>query len=334
VSGFPGGTERPLVVARKVAAADGVTVLDLRDVAGAPLPGWQPGAHIDLLLGPGVARQYSLCGAPADAATWRIAVLREAAGRGGSQYVHDVLEEGSAVRARGPRNHFALEPAGRYLFIAGGIGITPILPMLAAADAAGTGWALTYGGRTRSSMAFGDELRSRYGDRVVLQPQDEMGLPDLDELLGEPSPGTLVYCCGPAPLLAAVESRCARWPEGALHVERFAPRPLATRDEVAGAGPAAAGAGRAAGAFEVELAQSGMLICVDAETSILRAVEAAGVQVLSSCTEGICGTCETAVLGGVPDHQDSLLTPAERAAGDTMMICVSRSVTPRLVLDL
>jgi ferredoxin-NADP reductase len=328
VSGFPGETERPLVVARKATAADGVTVLDLRDVAGAPLPGWQPGAHIDLLLGPGLVRQYSLCGAPADAETWRIAVLREAAGRGGSQQVHDVLAEGSAVRACGPRNHFVLEPAGRYLFIAGGIGITPILPMLAAADAAGAGWTLTYGGRTRSSMVFGDELQSRYGDRVVLQPQDEMGLLDLDELLGEPSPDTLVYCCGPELLLAAVESRCARWPEGALHVERFAPR-SGTRDEVTAAGPSAA-----AGAFEVELAQSGMLICVNAETSILRAVEAAGVQVLSSCTEGICGTCETAVLGGVPDHRDSLLTPAERAAGDTMMICVSRSVTPRLVLDL
>jgi ferredoxin-NADP reductase len=320
-----GEAERELVVAHKATAADGVIVLDLREPAGAPLPGWQAGAHIDLLLRPGLVRQYSLCGDPAEAWTWRIAVLRDTSGRGGSRYVHDSLPEGCAVRARGPRNHFALEPAGRYLFIAGGIGITPILPMLAAAEAAGTPWTLTYGGRTRASMAFRDELRSRYGDRVVLQPQDELGLLDLDELLGEPSAGTLVYCCGPEPLLAAVESRCARWPEGALHVERFAPRPA----ELEPAGPAAA-----AEAFEVELARSGMLIRVSAETSILRAVEAAGVQVLSSCTEGICGTCETAVLGGVPDHRDSLLTPAERAAGDTMMICVSRSATPRLVLDL
>jgi ferredoxin len=174
-------------------------------------------------------------------------------------------------------------------------------------------------------MAFRDELRSQYGDRVRLQPQDEAGLLDLGALLGAPAAGTLVYCCGPEPLLAAVESRCASWPPGALHVERFAAR-LAE----ATAGPAAAGAG----AFEVELAQSGRLIRVSAGTSILRAVEAAGVQVLSSCTEGICGTCETAVLDGVPDHRDSLLTPAERAAGDTMMICVSRSATPRLVLDL
>jgi len=151
---------------------------------------------------------------------------------------------------------------------------------------------------------------------------------DLDGLLSEPSADTLVYCCGPEPLLAAVESRCARWPEGALHVERFAPRPAELKREPAGRRPAGAET------FEVELARSGRLIRVSAETSILRAAEAAGVQVLSSCTEGICGTCETAVLGGVPDHRDSLLTPAERAAGDTMMICVSRSATPRLVLDL
>jgi ferredoxin-NADP reductase len=319
--------ERELIVAHRATAADGVIVLDLREPAGAPLPGWQAGAHIDLLLGPGLVRQYSLCGDPADTRTWRVAVLHETPGRGGSRYVHDSLPEGCAVRARGPRNHFALEPAGRYLFIAGGIGITPILPMLAAAEAAGTPWTLIYGGRTRASMAFRDELRSRYGDRVVFQPQDELGLLDLDELLGQPSADTLVYCCGPEPLLAAVESRCARWPDGALHVERFARRPAELEREPAGLAAAAE-------AFEVELAQSGMLIRVSAETSILRAVEAAGVQVLSSCTEGICGTCETAVLGGVPDHRDSLLTPAERAAGDTMMICVSRSATPRLVLDL
>jgi ferredoxin-NADP reductase len=327
VNSSRGEAERELVVAHKATAADGVIVLDLREPAGAPLPGWQAGAHIDLLLGPGLVRQYSLCGDPADAWTWRIAVLRDTSGRGGSRYVHDSLPEGCAVRARGPRNHFALEPAGRYLFIAGGIGITPILPMIAAAEAAGTPWTLAYGGRTRASMAFRGELRSRYGDRVVLQPQDERGLLDLDELLGEPSAGTLVYCCGPEPLLAAVESRCARWPEGALHVERFARRPAELEREPAG--PAAV-----AEAFEVELARSGMLIRVSGDMSILRAVEAAGVQVLSSCTEGICGTCETAVLGGVPDHRDSLLTPAERAAGDTMMICVSRSATRRLVLDL
>ena len=309
---------RDLAVARKTGAADGVAVLDLRDAAGAQLPAWQPGAHIDLLLEPDLTRQYSLCGDPADRGTWRIAVLREPDSRGGSQHVHDKLAAGSVVRVRGPRNHFTLEPAPRYLFIAGGIGITPIVPMLSAADAAGTPWALAYGGQTRTSMAFAAELLSRYADRVHLRPQDEAGLLDLDTLLGQPREDTLVYCCGPEGLLAAVEARCAAWPPGALHVERFAPGP-GTGDRTA---------------FEVELARSGLTLTVPPDGSILECVEAAGIPVLSSCTEGTCGTCETTVLAGVPDHRDSVLTEAERNAADVMMICVSRSATPRLTLDL
>ena len=308
-----------LTVARRARAADGVITLDLRDPAGAALPPWAPGAHIDLELGPGLVRQYSLCGDPADRGTWRIAVLREAAGRGGSAHVHEALHEGAAVAARGPRNHFPLLPADRYLFIAGGIGITPILPMLAAAGQQGRDWALAYGGRSRASMAFGAELSQRYGTRVRLCPQDETGLLDLAAILGQPRPGTLVYCCGPAPLLDAVAEHCARWPDGVLHVERFTPL-------AAPAGPERA--------FEVELARSGLTLAVPPGASILSVAEAAGVPVLSSCTEGTCGTCETAVLAGTPDHRDTVLTTAERAAGDTMMICVSRSVTPALILDL
>jgi len=317
-------SELVLSVADRCHPADGVCLLDLRDPAGRPLPAWAPGAHLDLVLAPGLVRQYSLCGDPADRATWRVAVLREPGGRGGSRYVHDRLAAGAAVRVRGPRNHFALEPARRYRFIAGGIGITPLRPMIAAADAAGADWTLAYGGRTRSSMAFGAELTARYGDRVRVRPQDETGLLDLGTLLGEPQPGTLVYCCGPEALLVAVEARCARWPAGALHVERFAPR---------------SAVGQAPGEatelpFEVELAQAGLTLTVPPGQSVLRAIEAAGVSVLSSCTEGTCGTCETAVLSGTPQHRDSVLTPAEQAAGDTMMICVSRSATRRLVLDL
>jgi ferredoxin-NADP reductase len=318
--------ELDLSVTRRAAPADGVVVLDLRHPAGASLPPWAPGAHIDLDLGPGLTRQYSLCGDTADRSSWRIAVLLEPTGRGGSQRVHDKLTEGSLVRVRGPRNHFVLEAADRYLFIAGGIGITPILPMMAAAEATRVPWTLVYGGRSRPSMAFGHEILCRYGEGVTLWPQDEKGLLDLDMLLGEPQPRTLVYCCGPEPLLAAAEARCAAWPEGALHVERFAPRPVGEQR-----GRAAEAAEQA---FEVELAQTGLTLRVPPGESILQVIEAAGVQVLSSCTEGTCGTCETAVLGGLPEHRDSLLTPAERASADTMMICVSRSVTPRLVLDL
>lgn len=170
--------EAELVVEQREFAADGVLALTLRHPLGEELPGWQPGAHIDVALGPELERQYSLCGDPADRRSWRIAVLREPDGRGGSSYVHEELSEGDKVRVRGPRNHFALQDAPRYRFVAGGIGITPILPMLAAAEAAGAEWTLLYGGRTRESMAFTEEL-GRYGDRVTIAPQDETGLLDL-----------------------------------------------------------------------------------------------------------------------------------------------------------
>ena len=305
-----------LVVADKEEIADGVVRLTLRAPDGRPLPAWEPGAHVDLVL-PGGVRQYSLCGRPEDTSAYQVAVLREPGGRGGSAYVHDELVAGQRVSVDGPRNHFPLVDAKRYLFVAGGIGITPILPMLDRVAGTGREWQLVYGGRTRSSMAFTADLR-RYEDRVTLRPQDEHGLLDLAALLAEPRPDTAVYCCGPEPLLAAVERHCAGWPEDALRVERFTPLP----DEGART------------AFEVELAGSGRVLRVPADRSILEVVEESGVPVLSSCREGTCGTCETGVLGGTPDHRDSVLTAAERRAGDVLMICVSRSCSARLVLDL
>jgi ferredoxin-NADP reductase len=313
--------ELDAVVADRRIAADGVVVLTLREAAGGPLPPWEPGAHVDLLLpgngdGP-LVRQYSLCGDPTDRHAWQLGVLREPDGRGGSAHVHDALHPGSPVRVRGPRNHFPLLPARRYLFVAGGIGITPIRTMVAAAQAAGAEWELVYGGRTRTSMAFLDELPAA---RVSIRPQDETGLLDLEGLLGVPRADTLVYCCGPEALLAAVEERCASWPAGSLRVERFTPKPV--DDPVL------------AGSFEVELERSGLALTIPPGRSILDVVEEAGVSVLSSCSEGTCGTCETAVLAGEPDHRDSVLTDEEQAANDCMMICVSRSRCPRLVLDL
>ncbi|GLY34236.1 ferredoxin [Amycolatopsis sp. NBRC 101858] len=306
-----------LVVADKEKLADGVVRLTLRAPDGRPLPSWEPGAHVDLRLPGGVVRQYSLCGAPGDTTAYQVAVLREPGGRGGSAYVHDELGAGQQVQVDGPRNHFALVDAKRYLFVAGGIGITPILPMIDAVAETGREWQLLYGGRTRSSMAFTADLR-RHGDRVAIRPQDEHGLLDLPALLAEPRPDTAVYCCGPEPLLTAAERQCAGWPEGALRVERFTP--------VADDGPRTA--------FEVELAGSGRVLTVPAGRSILEVVEESGVPVLSSCQEGTCGTCETGVLDGIPDHRDSVLTAEERRAGEVMMICVSRSCSPRLVLDL
>jgi ferredoxin-NADP reductase len=305
-----------VVITERRELATGVVGLHLAAQSGAPLPEWAPGAHVDLHLPGGLVRQYSLCGDPADRGRWRIAVLREPDSRGGSACVHDKLAVGDELAVTGPRNHFPLAAAEDYLFIAGGIGITPILPMIAATERAGRRWRLVYGGRTRAAMAFRDEL-ARYGERVLLRPQDEYGLLDLDAAFDATGPGTAVHCCGPEPLLQAVEARCL--PER-LHVERFAPKD---------ADPDAVDAG-----FEVVLAGSGRVVPVPAGCSILAALEAGGVEVLSSCQEGTCGTCETGVLEGIPDHRDSVLTRAEQAAGDVMMICVSRAASSRLVLDL
>jgi cytochrome P450/ferredoxin-NADP reductase len=311
--------EAEMRVEAKTTVAEGVVALDLREIAGHPLPRWEPGAHVDLILGKAATRQYSLCGDPGDRHRWRLGILRDPHGSGGSLYVHDRLSAGDVVRVRGPRNNFQLVGSARYVFIAGGIGITPILPMIAKAEAAGAEWQLVYGGRQRSSMAFLDELGA-YGDRVSVRPQDEYGLLDLAALLGTPPPDTEIYCCGPEPLLAAVEARSAHWPRGSLHVERFVAKPLTepVRSE----------------AFEIYLNQSDLTLTVPPDKTILTVVEEAGVGVLSSCEEGTCGTCETPVLDGTPDHRDSILGEDERAANDCMMICVSRACTARLVLDL
>jgi ferredoxin-NADP reductase len=321
VSGAAAEMELELLVAGKEHLATDVVLLTLRRAGGGPLPAWTPGAHIDVAAGEGRVRQYSLCGDPGDLEVLQIAVLREPHGRGGSQYVHDVLAEGDTVQVRGPRNHFALVEAERYLFVAGGIGITPVLPMIEAVAAAGKEWQLAYGGRTRASMAFREQLAARHPDRVLILPQEETGLLDLPALLaGRGEPGSAVYCCGPQPLLEAVERQAASWPDGVLHVERFAPK------EGVSGGPR--------GTFEVELAASGRLLTVPADRSVLEVVEAAGIVVLSSCREGTCGTCETGVLAGTPDHRDSVLSAQDQAAGDAMMICVSRCLGERLVLDL
>lgn len=316
------GFDGALLVRSRRNAADAVVSLELGTRSGEPLPSWQPGAHIDVALPTGVIRQYSLCGPVGNTTRWRIAVLREPDGRGGSQWIHDNVHEGGELRVRGPRNNFPLRPAARYLFVGGGIGITPLLPMIAEAEAAGAEWSLLYGGRSRASMAFLPELEG-YGERVTLRPQDRYGLLDLVGFLGGPGPSTLVYCCGPAGLIDAVEAHCAGWPAGSLNVERFA--------SAAGQEPSGGGDDQP---IEVELRASGMTLSVPPGQSVLKAAQEAGVAVVYSCEEGICGSCETAVLEGRVDHRDCLLTEDERAAGDTMLICVSRAHGGRLVLDL
>jgi ferredoxin-NADP reductase len=312
--------EADLVVRDAQTVANGVVALTLSAPDGVELPAWTPGAHVDFVLNDDLIRQYSLCSSPSKLDAWRVGVLRAPDSRGGSQRVHDLFTPGTIVRVRGPRNHFPLVASRRYLFIAGGIGITPLLPMIAEAEAAGADWRLLYGGRERASMAFLDEL-AQYGDRVMIVPQDEQGMLDLESALGTPEVDTLVYCCGPEGLLSAVEKFCERWPAGALHLERFSAKPQEPVTE-------------AESSFELVLQRSGLTLEVPAEKSVLTVIREAGVSVLASCLEGVCGTCETEVVDGDVDHRDSILNEEERASNEYMMVCVSRCRSPRLTLDL
>lgn len=312
--------EADLVVHEARTVADGVVAITLGTSDGTELPAWTPGAHIDFVLNDDLIRQYSLCSSPSRPDVWRVGVLRAPDSRGGSERVHDLLTAGAIVRVRGPRNHFPLVASPRYLFIAGGIGITPLLPMIAEANAADADWRLLYGGRERNSMAFLEEL-AEYGDRVVIVPQDEQGMLDLESVLGRPRSDTLVYCCGPEGLLAAVEKFCENWPPGSLHFERFSAKPQEPSPE-------------ADSAFELVLQRSGLTLHVPPDKSVLTVIREAGVSVLASCLEGVCGTCETEVIDGDVDHRDSILDEEEQASNEYMMVCVSRCRSPRLTLDL
>ncbi|MFJ9057793.1 PDR/VanB family oxidoreductase [Streptomyces sp. NPDC102409] len=304
-----------LTVRRMTWEAEGVLSVELAHPDGKPLPAWTPGAHLDVHAG-GQVRQYSLCGDPHTPDVYRVGVLNEPASRGGSRFVHTQLRPGQQITVSEPRNRFELEDADAYVFVAGGIGITPLLAMAREAARRGTAWRMVYGGRSRASMAFRGELDALGGD-VTLVPQDEQGHIDLDAALTGLPDGTLVYACGPEPLLTAVEQRC---PGDRLRLERFA-APTVEHD----------GGDEA---FQVECRTSGLTLTVGAGTSVLEAAESAGLAVESSCRDGICGSCETRVLEGTPDHRDFLLSEAERAAGASMMICVSRCASGRLVLDL
>ena len=303
-------------------AADDVVTLSLVAPDGGPLPGWEPGAHVDLDVTEGVVRQYSLCGSPADRARWQVSVLRTPDSRGGSQWVHSKVRRGDVLTVRGPRNHFHLVPATRYVFVAGGIGITPLLPMIEAVrQRPDVEWELHYGGRSRSSMAFVPELE-QLGDRVAIVPQDEAGLLDLDRVLGEPRIGVAVYACGPEGLLSALERRCRSWPPGTLHVERF-------RSD-----PSAAAAPEGEASFQVVAQQSGLTVDVPPDRTIVEVLEEHGIFVQVSCGEGVCGTCITRVIAGEPEHRDAVLTEDEQATGELITPCCSRARTPQIVLDL
>jgi ferredoxin-NADP reductase len=311
-----------LLVRETVREADGVLGIILADPRGSDLPPWDPGAHLEVRLPSGRIRHYSLSGDPEDRSTYRLGVLREPEGRGGSEEIHTTSLIGRLLHVRGPVNRFPLVPADRYVFIAGGIGITPILPMIRKLAAGPAPWSLLYGGRTLTSMAYRHELASLPGKNVTIAPQDSHGLLDLDHTLSGLPDTTAVYCCGPNSLIQTVEERCARLlPRGALHVERFTP-PTGNRLP------------HDVGAFEVELHRSGRVLHVPSGRSLLDVVRGVVPSVAFSCEEGMCGTCETKVLGGIPEHHDTVLSDSEKASGNTMMICVGRAKSGRLVLDL
>ncbi len=311
------------VVGRRRVAVD-ADVVELRLAApdGAALPLWHPGAHIDLDLPSGRTRQYSLCGDPAEKREYRIAVRRIAGGDGSGE-VHG-LPVGQTVRISRPRNAFimALPGAGsrarRLRFVAGGIGITPILPMVRLAERAGVPWSLCYTGRHRGSLPFLDELSS-FGDKVRVRTDDEAeGLPCAAELLEGVDEHTAVYVCGPAPMIEAVGRAVPAESATELHIERFTALPV-----VDGA------------PFELELASSAQLIGVGRTQTALAALRAARPTIAYSCQQGFCGTCVQRVLVGEVDHRDRILTDWQREQGQ-MLVCVSRARAPggRLLLDL
>lgn len=313
-------------VARKQAETDDICSFELVDPAGGALPAFTAGAHIDVHLPDGAIRQYSLCNDPSERHRYCIAVLREPASRGGSRAMHEAVAQDGLLRIGAPRNLFALdESAERHLLLAGGIGITPLLCMTQRLAAIGADFALHYCARSAARMAFRGQLaEAPYAGRVHLHVDD--GPPDqrldLDALLRDGDPATHLYVCGPKGFMDAVlgAARARGWAEGRLHYEFFAADQPGAIDGDA--------------AFSVKVASSGQLVEVPVGCSVAQALHEAGVDVPVACEQGICGTCLTRVLEGVPDHRDLFLSPDEQARGDQFTPCCSRAKTSVLVLDL
>lgn len=303
-------------------------LLRLRSPQGSALPKWTPGAHIDIECGDaGLARQYSLCGDPDDRGAWEVAVLKDPASRGGSSWLHASVKPGTLLRVRGPRNHFRMDEGhtGRYVFVAGGIGITPIMAMAARARELGRDYEFHYCCRNREWLAFGDALQVMHGERLHLHLTEEgsrLALPELAARLA--GQDVQIYACGPERMLDALQAvvPAAGLPETALHVEHFSnERPtLDPSRELP---------------FEVELRNSGLTLTVPNDRSLLETLRASNVDVQSDCEEGLCGVCQVEVVSGDIDHRDSILSPTERRENQRMMTCCSRArAGGKLVLDL
>ncbi|MEQ1659223.1 MAG: PDR/VanB family oxidoreductase [Hylemonella sp.] len=312
-------------VARKAQEALDIVTLELVASDGRALPAFSAGSHVDVQLPGGITRQYSLCNDPKETYRYLIGVLRDPASRGGSLVVHDSLKEGDVLQISTPKNHFPLaHDAKQHLLLAGGIGVTPILCMAERLAITGAAFEMHYATRAPERTAFRARIAaSSFADRVHFHHDngDAAQKLDLKALLANPQAGTHLYVCGPKGYMDAVlgTARAAGWPESQLHYEFFGAE-VAKSDSDAG--------------FEIRLASSGRIIMVPKDQTVTQALAAAGVEVMVSCEQGVCGTCLTRVLEGVPEHKDSYLTPEEQAANDQFTPCCSRSKTPQLVLDL
>lgn len=312
-------------VARKTVEAEGICSFELVAADGGALPAFSAGSHVDVQVPGGLTRQYSLCNDPAESHRYLIAVLDDPASRGGSRAMHAQLREGDALTISAPKNHFALAHEARsHLLLAGGIGVTPILCMAERLARIGADFRMHYCTRSASRTAFRQRIASSgFADRVHFHHDDGAAAQRLDiaALLSSPQPGVHVYVCGPKGFMDAVlgSARAQGWPPAQLHVEFFS-ADIAPSDGDAG--------------FEVQLASSGRIVAVPKDQTVVQALAAAGVEVQTSCEQGICGTCLTRVLEGEPEHKDLYLTPEEQAAGDVFTPCCSRAKSARLVLDL
>lgn len=337
------GPDRLLVRVRSIAyLAENINAYEVVDPGGGELPGFSAGSHIDLYFRDGRIRQYSLCNAPAERRRYVFAVQRELGGRGGSRTIFERVHVGRILVISRPRNGFPLDPhAARHLFLAGGIGITPIISMIRALHAAGDRFLLHYCTRSRERTAFLDELQPLAAEGKVLFHHDggdpARGL-DLSTLLSAHEPGTHLYYCGPEGFMAAVAAAAAHWPARSVHFEHFsAPqREAAQHAEMRTPGTGAllsrdVEADVSLG-FQVKIASSGRVFDVPEDKSIVQVLRQNGIDVPTSCESGLCGTCRTRYLEGVPDHRDYVLGDSERQY--EMMICCSRAKSPVLVLDL
>ena len=299
-----------------------VMSLEMRAVGGGELPPFEPGAHLELHLPNGLIRHYSLTNDWRERDRYVVGVARVADSRGGSSFVHSTIRAGAQLTICGPINNFGLDPsAERFLFIAGGIGITPIMAMVRWCVAKGKPWRLIYAARSRQRAAFYEELRGLARDCAQFHFDDECGqVLDVEEAVAGWNEGERVYCCGPAPLMDSVKALTGHLPRGTVRFEWFT---TPDQDEP-----------REANAFRVRLERSRLEFDVPEHKSILEVIEENGIEHPFSCREGLCGTCLTNVLSGEPDHRDYVLSDEERASGKLMTICCSRSKSPQLVLDL